>query len=304
MPNEVTKKIELASKNFFEKYSFWGLVRGRSIYDMDIFYDLCQLFLEHEEIGGYINYGLWSEGENTKNPCLEMSRFLGSALRLTPGDIVLDVGSGYGQPLIDLITHFSIEKGIGINTSSAQIAHATTRAGLSGVAEKVVFLHIEPKENYEHLRNERIGKAFSISVFSETKDATPFFSNLSRLLPRKGLFALGEFIIKEVRLNLFRRLESFFWFQIQKLVYADHWRTLRAYNDIAAKNGFTVVSLQEIGSKIFPFDRNNTLRKAPLLRKNSIPMSARLLTYLSHFAVYRLHKLGVLDYVVVLYQKI
>ncbi len=65
---------------------------------------------------------------------------LGSALRLTPGDRVLDLASGSGEMLCTWARDHGI-LGIGIDMSSLFTAQAKRRADELGVADHVQFIH-------------------------------------------------------------------------------------------------------------------------------------------------------------------
>ena len=100
------------------------LLRGAKVYEFDEFYHIKNALIRYDHRDGYLNYGLWDDGDRTVNPSAALVRHVAAKLQLGPTDVLLDGGAGMGQPDIDIAQAFNVKRIIGINCNAAQVSCA------------------------------------------------------------------------------------------------------------------------------------------------------------------------------------
>ena len=108
----------------FRPLSVLALLRGAKVYEFDEFYRIKNALIRYDHRNGYLNYGLWDDGDRTVNPSAALVSHVAAKLQLGPTDVLLNVGSGMGQPDIDIAQAFNVKRIIGINCNAAQVSCA------------------------------------------------------------------------------------------------------------------------------------------------------------------------------------
>lgn len=113
---------------------------------------------------------------------------LGEALRLTPGDTMLDLASGSGEMLCTWARDHGIG-GTGVDVSTAFTARAKARAAELGVAERCEFVHGDASD---HVATEPVDIAACIGATWIGGGTAGTVALLERSLRPGGLMLIGE----------------------------------------------------------------------------------------------------------------
>ena len=113
---------------------------------------------------------------------------LGTALRLTPGTKILDLGSGSGEMLCTWARDFGIQ-GTGVDMSTLFTEQAQRRAVELGVAEQVTFVHGNAAG---HVAPEKVGVAACVGATWIAGGVAGTIALLSRSLSKDGIILIGE----------------------------------------------------------------------------------------------------------------
>lgn len=304
------KKIDL---QHFEDYSWLQFVKlflNYPIYSFRFFYELKRLLMKYSESEDYVNWGYWSQGVNTQEPCLELVLRTVEALHLEKGATLLDVGSGLGGPDRVIIRHFpEIRKIIGINISAPQIAYATDTVKRLGLDEKITYQLLDATTGMELLRAKGINFVICIEALAEMADLENVFRGCQSILPPGGRIAFCD-IVRTMPLgsSWWQRLAGNLLMVVTKVIFNDHWRSVDEYTNALRLANFYDIKVESIGDKVFlPFCEYAKGQFDAVRHYEPFPPYIRFLAYwfarANVFALRHLPDLGQIDYVIISAQK-
>lgn len=178
----------------FRKFNIFQILMGARIYKFNIFYEIKDILLKYDDQYDYINFGYWSQGDATANPSAELVSRIASNLELTLEDIVLNAGSGLGQPDIDIVREFHPRKIIGINIIEEQVEYANEKAASEGLSGVIEHRTLDAGDISEELKNEHITCVISVEGICEFPNAGKFFQDCHSLLPEGGRVSFSDFV--------------------------------------------------------------------------------------------------------------
>lgn len=162
--------------------------RGNVAHHYDIGNALYRLMLDEEHMQYSCAY--WPKESMTLAEAQEAKlAHIAAKLALRPGDMVLDIGCGWGGMAIYLARHFDVSVH-GITLSREQLALARQRAEAAGVANRIIFELID----YRDLpaRDFRYDRIVSVGMFEHVgrPQFPTFFRTCASLLADDGVMLL------------------------------------------------------------------------------------------------------------------
>jgi cyclopropane-fatty-acyl-phospholipid synthase len=121
------------------------------------------------------------EGARTETQSQELKLdLLAEAMQLLPGQRVLDVGCGWGGPIVYLAKRYGI-RGIGISLSPSQCTYARERAAAEGVDVDFNVCHWRSLEDLD-----LFDAVYTDEAICHFKDLDAYFTKVKRLLKPGG----------------------------------------------------------------------------------------------------------------------
>ncbi|MGP3733795.1 SAM-dependent methyltransferase [Streptomyces sp. GDS52] len=148
-----------------------------------------------EAMGGFLHGGYWrgaDDPSSVEEAGVRLTDFVSDRLRLTPGDRVLDVGSGNGKATVHIARRHGVNV-TGITLSSHQARQATELAEDSGLAGSVEFTVHDMLEL--SFPDASFDAAYAIETVCHAQDRTDVFSGLARVLRPGGLVTVTDFLL-------------------------------------------------------------------------------------------------------------
>ncbi len=173
--------------DFFVKGSLWKLLRGANAYTFVETYELLRRTFGYQL--HYANYGLWTDGLDTDEPGRQLSRYLGEALGLKPGDKLLEAGSGLGQCAVDLCTEYDLAAVRGLNICVEQANYANALARHHGLQDKIEHQIIDACKAVQDLEKGAYQHALAQECIGHFPDPGAYLRGLSKMLPSGGRMA-------------------------------------------------------------------------------------------------------------------
>lgn len=234
-------RVEMDYAAYFQRGSLLSLARNREPYSFRETYDLLRKVYGYQL--HYVNYGLWTEGNDTVEPAREMTLLLGRHLGLKPGHRVLEAGSGLGQAACDLARTHDLARVQGLNVNAAQLAFANDLAARSGLAEVVrhdqhdacAWPETRPAGSFDH--------AFAQECIGHFPDPVRFLAGLRALLPPGGRFAFTVVTRPKPAPRAFRMVTK-------QAFHAETWPVSR-WSGLLEEAGFDVVAEDDITEPVF-----------------------------------------------------
>jgi cyclopropane fatty-acyl-phospholipid synthase-like methyltransferase len=148
-----------------------------------------------EAMGGYLHGGYWNGADDpstVEEAGARLTDFVCDRLRLSPGDRVLDVGSGNGKATARVARRHEVNV-TGITLSAYQAAQATELARSAGLTESVEFqVHDMLELSFPEAS---FDAAYAIETVCHAQDRTDVFSGLARVLRPGGLVTVTDFLL-------------------------------------------------------------------------------------------------------------
>ena len=259
--------------------------------------------MKYDEDSDYINYGYWPKGEKTENPSKALVEHLVSKLHLSSDDILLNVGSGMGQPDVDIIQKFSPAKIIGINIVPEQVEYANNKFKSLGLDHLVEHRLINSNDIAAKLNQEGITSVVSVEAIVEIDPIEKFIEDAYRILPSGGRICFCDEMRLKSKKNFFKKLPGSFLMKVTSILYGDNWRMLNVYEKAFQASGFNNVSYESIGENVYSPLYRHAKKKFPELKAKKIPFVLRLFAYFNIYGLNLLFKWGEIDYGIFCAQK-
>src|SRR3989338_2148915 len=242
--------------------------------------------------GGYLNFGLWSEGINNYLDAAEnLVAYMGNLLNLNKNSFLLDVACGMGPQ--DILLHKKFSCRIhAVDVTWKHVEHTRRRIAQAKVKKHVTadhgtataltfsdntFTHVMSIEGPEHFNTRE-----------------KFFQEAYRVLKPGGVMGLADYVIK-------RKPKSFFDKLVVKItaklwhVPTENYDDAESYQAKLQSKGFTNVVFRESGASVIPgyyFEQ-----KKPETRKALRQIRGWFVAYPGHLidiAVYQAFKRGLI----------
>ncbi|KAJ9468860.1 hypothetical protein DIPPA_52146 [Diplonema papillatum] len=200
----------------------------------------------------WLNLGVWTRNgeESYSDACKSMAQMLGRAVKLSPTDTVLDTGFGRGEQCKFWFEEFGIRSLAGINISPEEVSAAKVKVSNYPAKLVVASATCFPPS----IRSERYSKVVSLdSAYHYSPSREAFFREAFGVLEAGGSLGLADIVaVSDTRSwsPFSRLLLKFVCFAstlpMENLVTIDH------YENQLRNIGFKEVSVQSIGSSVFP----------------------------------------------------
>jgi cyclopropane fatty-acyl-phospholipid synthase-like methyltransferase len=279
----------------FLRFSVLQLLRGAPIYEFQDFYRVKNALLCYDERDAYLNYGLWDRGGETTNPSAALVARLVDAL--PDAGWVLDVGSGIGQPAVDLAHLRPGVQVVGVNRSARQVEVANERARAAGLSPRVSHRALDAAAL--DTLPERFAGAMAVESLAEMPQIAAVLAGIADRLIPGGRLVLCDVVVCEAPRGLAARLLGGAMVRTTKLLYGDHWRSMADYERLLDEAGFDEVEVESIGAEVYaPTWDHARSRLGGLLRATRRPLLAAALATLNLWTLAALHRRGLIDYTI------
>ncbi|KAA0017027.1 SAM-dependent methyltransferase [Antrihabitans cavernicola] len=219
------------------------------------------------------DFGYWANSPKTLDEaCTELARLVANEAHLSPDDVVIDVGCGYGDQDFVWAIEFDVKEIVGVNVAPGQIEIANARArelGLDGTVRHLLGSASSiPRPDSSGTKVTAMESAFHFPSRAE------FFAEAFRVLEPGGRIVTAD-MIPLPRDQVSSRLRG-----IRPVGPMVHWLfmpdrknrpTLAEYRDAMEHAGFVNVKLYSIRDHVFkPYAAfmKNRLRDPEMARVN------------------------------------
>jgi cyclopropane fatty-acyl-phospholipid synthase-like methyltransferase len=301
MPNkpENLAPVSAEESHLFNPFSLIQLIKGAQIYKFKVFYEIKNLLLRYDERADYVNLGYWCYNDSMSNPSAKLVDHIISKLRLTSEDTLLNIGSGLGQPDIDIINNFPVKKIIGINISKEQVTYANNKFKSLNL-DRIIEHHVlNASQIGENLDTKGITCVAIIEAIAEIPAFKKLITGSYKILPPGGRFTFCDIVrTNNVKINVIKKLVGLFLLKIDTFIYGDYWRRRNDYIENLTNNGFTNIQSNDIGKNVYPHLYEHVKNRFSILKKKKYPLILRTLTYLNIRGLALLYAWNLIDYTV------
>ena len=205
-----------------------------------------------------------------------------SKLRPEPNDVLLNAGSGMGQPDVDIINEFDVAKIIGVNVSEEQVRYANRKFHDLNMTDRVDHRVLDVGEITEKLRQEGITHVFSVEAICEFPDFEKFIEDCYELLPPGGRISFCDTMrIRGTGIGPIKRTAGSLLRYLSSVFFGDNWHHMDAYRQSLEYAGFVEIGNESIGALVFPQLAEFAKERHHLLQKERIPILLRFFAYLN-----------------------
>jgi cyclopropane fatty-acyl-phospholipid synthase-like methyltransferase len=288
-----------APESGLRPFSLAALARGARVYEFAEFYAAKNRLLRYDDRQDYLNYGYWCDGDRTANPSASLVLAVARAAGIAPGDVVLNLGSGLGQPDVDIARAFAPARCIGVNLHSGQVAYANARAHAAGLDHVVEHRVADAQSLAPALAGERPTRALAIETLAEMPRLTDVLGGTFTALQPGGTLAFCDVVATgAARRGRIARAIGRTLTKTTSALYGDTWRTPADYAAALEASGFRDVALTSIGRQVYTPTWRFSRRRLAGLRRLPRGRTAAVVALLNLGALAALHALGQVDYVI------
>lgn len=264
--------------------------------------------LDHRKIEeidrGFLSFGYWEK--RTKSyleAAINLLNFFIENCKTNKMKRVLNVACGYGTETFVFYDRFTPELIEGIEITRIHVDIANNKAKELGLSDKIKFKHGDACElNYPA---ESFSCILGIEGPAHFNPRENFFYAARRVLERKGELLITDIILGK-KFNRKKKLQILLIKIVaQAWVYPEvNWVDEQGYKDRLKKTGLKLITLRNIGSKVFPgFAKNcfkiRTIKTRSAHRGLIYTMGLNIISLMLGY----LYKKGLIDYIFVKAQK-
>lgn len=145
--------------------------------------------------GVNLHHGYWdgtSDDASLEDATNRLTDKLSGLLNIQPGDRLLDLGCGIGEPAIRLATAYDIDI-VGVSISERQVRRANDRAASAGLASRLAFQLADAMDL--PFADESFDIVWALESLHHMPDRWHVLRQVARVLRPGGWVAIGDFLL-------------------------------------------------------------------------------------------------------------
>lgn len=198
----------------------------------------------------FINLGYWKNNPATLDEASKaLARLVAQHAAFTKADIVVDVGTGYGDQDVLWADEFSPKEIIGVNVAEDQIAISTQRVHEAGLDNRVRYLHASAIDL--PLQDASVSKVVALESPFHFPSRTKFFAEAYRVLQEGGRLVTADITLRRPH-NVTLRLLETYWRKVRRpVLMAEDELNVETYRTALNDAGFTKVEVYSIRNHVY-----------------------------------------------------
>ncbi|MFH9065069.1 methyltransferase domain-containing protein [Streptomyces coeruleorubidus] len=198
--------------------------------------------------GSDLHFGYWESEQDTSSVTEATERLtdmMTAGLSLAPGQRVLDIGCGIGNPAMRVLGAHDVTVQ-GITVSEAQVAEATARAAAAGLGDRATFRYADAMDM--PFPDASFDGAWALESMAHMPDCERMLAETARVLRPGARLAVADLIERgpvgpDAREAVDRIRETFALHTLG---------TVRQYEQWLTASGFVDVRIQDISDHVLP----------------------------------------------------